>query len=95
LELDWIVVTWDADLRMVRGRWEFCSFRGDRWVNMNKPERQQYLLNAYRVLLTRARQGMVLFVPPGDREDPTRRPELYDGVFEYLAGVGIPVLGTL
>jgi len=92
LELDWIVVTWDADLRMVRGRWEFCSFRGDRWVNMNKPERQQYLRNAYRVLLTRARQGMVLFVPPGDRDDPTRRPDLYDGVFDYLAGVGIPVL---
>jgi len=69
LELDWIVVTWDADLRRVGGRWQHCSFRGDRWVNLNRPERQQYLLNAYRVLLTRARQGMVLFVPPGDRDD--------------------------
>lgn len=94
LELDWIVVTWDADLRRIGGRWEHCSFRGNRWERIRKPERQHYLLNAYRVLLTRARQGMVLFVPPGDREDPTRLPELYDGVFEYLAGVGVPVLGA-
>ncbi|HOI11864.1 MAG TPA: DUF2075 domain-containing protein, partial [Myxococcota bacterium] len=55
LELDWVCVTWDADLRLTRTGWQHCSFRGDRWTNMNKPERQQYLVNAYRVLLTRAR----------------------------------------
>lgn len=54
--------------------------------------RQRYLLNAYRVLLTRARQGMVIFVPPGDRADPTRTPEFYDETYEYLAGIGLSVL---
>ena len=92
LELDWMVVTWDADLRRIDEGWQHCSFRGNRWVHIRKPERQQYLLNAYRVLLTRARQGMVLFVPPGDQSDPTRFPELYNGVFEYLKCVGVPVL---
>lgn len=51
-----------------------------------------YLKNAYRVLLTRARQGMVIFVPPGDSEDPTRQPAYYDATFEYLAGIGLQVL---
>ena len=49
-------------------------------------------MNAYRVLLTRARQGMVLFVPPGDPDDPTRLPEYYDGTFEYLRGIGLPIV---
>lgn len=94
LELDWIVVTWDADLRRTVDGWRHCSFRGNRWESIRKQERQQYLLNAYRVLLTRARQGMVVFVPPGDRDDPTRLPELYDGVFRYLESVGVPVLSA-
>ena len=57
---------------------------------MNKVENQHYLLNAYRVLLTRARQGMVIFVPPGRRRDPTRPPEFYDDTFAYLRDIGIP-----
>jgi hypothetical protein len=61
------------------------------WTNVNKPDRQRYLLNAYRVLLTRARQGMAIFVPPGDRRDPTRLPEFYDGTFEYLTELGLPL----
>ena len=92
LEVDWACVTWDADLRLAGRRWRYHSFRGASWTNVNKVDRQRYLLNAYRVLLTRARQGMVIFVPPGDPADPTRRPEFYDETFAYLTTVGIPAM---
>lgn len=92
LEVDWACVTWDADLRLAGRRWRYHSFRGDSWTNVNKADRQRYLLNAYRVLLTRARQGMVIFVPPGDPADPTRRPEFYDETFGYLTAVGVLVM---
>jgi DUF2075 family protein len=88
LELDWACVTWDADLRYSKSGWEHRSFCGDRWNNIKKPERKNYLKNAYRVLLTRARQGMVIVVPPGDIEDPTRYPKFYDPIFEYLREIG-------
>lgn len=90
LELDWACVTWDADLRRADQGWTFHRFRGDAWTNVAKPERRRYLLNAYRVLLTRARQGMVVFVPPGSRRDKTRSSDFYDPTFEYLRAVGIP-----
>src|SRR5262249_43091755 len=93
LELDWICVTWDADLRMhPSNSWGHHSFRGDAWQRIHKAERKQYLLNTYRVLLTRARQGMVIFVPPGDAGDPTRDPEFYDPTFEYLSGLGLAAI---
>ncbi|PWB62062.1 MAG: hypothetical protein C3F16_07220 [Betaproteobacteria bacterium] len=92
LELDWTCVNWDGDLRYSGGRWSFHDFRGSRWENVKQQERQIYLRNAYRVLLTRARQGMVVFVPPGDPADSTRPPAYYDPTFEYLKGLGIPVL---
>ncbi len=88
LELDWACVTWDADFRYSRNGWEHWSFRGDRWNHIHKPERQIYLKNAYRVLLTRARQGMVIVVPPGDSADKTRNPTAYDPTFGYLRDVG-------
>ncbi len=88
LELDWICVTWDADFRYSNDKWEHYSFRGNRWCNIRKVERQQYLKNAYRVLLTRARQGMVIVVPEGDTEDPTRNPIFYDSTYEYLKRIG-------
>jgi len=88
LELDWTCVTWDADFRYTPHGWEHKSFRGDRWNRINKPERQLYQKNAYRVLLTRARQGMVIVVPPGDADDPTRKPEFYDPTFNYLCEIG-------
>lgn len=96
LELDWTCVTWDADLRLAdpsatRG-WSFHDFRGSRWTNVKNAQARRYLLNAYRVLLTRARQGMVIFIPPGDRRDATRSPEFYDGVYGYLRAVGVQVL---
>lgn len=93
LELDWVCVSWDADLRAVPEGWSYHAFRGDRWTDVHKSDRRQYLLNAYRVLLTRARQGMVVFVPEGDVRDPTRNSEWYDSTFQYLAGIGLSVLG--
>lgn len=90
LELDWTCVVWDADLRLGDRGWEHHSFVGDRWQQIRKPERQMYLKNAYRVLLTRARQGMAIVVPEGDPEDGTRKPELYDPTFTYLARLGLP-----
>jgi DUF2075 family protein len=92
LEVDWACVTWDADLRLTDGDWRHHSFRGRAWENVNKADRQRYLLNAYRVLLTRARQGMAIFVPFGDHRDPTRQPRFYDGTFEYLKGLGMPAI---
>jgi len=92
LELDWVCVTWDADLRFDRSAWKYHSFRGSTWQTIHKADRRQYLRNAYRVLLTRARQGMVIFVPPGEASDPTRTPAYYDSTFDYLSSLGIPVL---
>ena len=89
LELDWTIVTWDADLRWSGDDWSYHNFRGAKWTDVKKPERRQYLKNAYRVLLTRARQGMVIFVPPGAKRDKTRSPGFYEGVHQYLASLGV------
>lgn len=92
LEVDWSVVTWDADLRVSENRWSHHDFRGDRWTNVNNRDNQRYLLNAYRVLLTRARQGMVIFVPPGEARDHTRPRAHYDPIFKMLTEIGVPSL---
>lgn len=92
LELDWACVVWDGDLRLSGDGWTHHQFRGKRWQRINKPERQRYLENAYRVLLTRARQGMVLVVPNGDDEDPTRAREYYDPTFDYLKSLGLRLI---
>lgn len=92
LELDWVCVNWDGDLRFTGSGWSFHDFRGSSWCNIRNAENRAYLRNAYRVLLTRARQGMVIFVPQGDRIDPTRSPDYYDATFNYLAELGIPSL---
>jgi len=92
LELDWVCVTWDADFRFARTRWSGHSFKASKWENVKNEDRRSYLRNAYRVLLTRARQGMVICVPLGDKTDPTRSPAFYDPTFEYLSSVGLPVL---
>jgi len=92
LEIDWACVTWDADFRYSINGWESWSFVGDRWNHIRKSERQIYLKNAYRVLLTRARQGMVIVVPEGSDEDPTRKREFYDPTFNYLKEIGFKVI---
>lgn len=93
LELDWVGVVWDADLRHQDNGWQHHSFVGNRWLNIHKADRQLYLKNAYRVLLTRARQGMVIVVPEGCEQDPTRDSAFYDGTFRYLRSIGIEELG--
>ena len=95
LEIDWACVAWDADLRLNKEQtaWQHHQLRsGTKWQNINKPKNQQYQINAYRVLLTRARQGMVIVVPNGDNgvpPDETRKPEWYDGIYNYLKDIGI------
>lgn len=89
LELDWTIVCWDANLRFVDDHFEHYSFKGSKWMNINKQENILYLKNAYRVLLTRARQGMIIFIPQGSTEDKTRPNEYYDGIYYYLRGIGM------
>ena len=89
LELDWAGVVWDGDLRHDGQRWRHFAFKGKRWQHVHRSERRTYLKNAYRVLLTRARQGMVIVVPEGDHRDATRNPAFYDATFEYLLGLGL------
>ncbi|MCE9592033.1 MAG: DUF2075 domain-containing protein [Planctomycetes bacterium] len=90
--MDWACVTWDADFRHTQMGWEHWSFCGDRWNHIRKPERQMYLKNAYRVLLTRARQGMAIVVPNGDSTDPTRKVAYYDPTFDYLHQLGFEIM---
>lgn len=92
LELDWVCVTWDADFRYSQDGWEHRSFRGSRWTNIKKEERKLYQKNAYRVLLTRARQGMIIVVPEGNPEDATTLPEFYNPTFEYLKSIGFEII---
>ena len=82
----------DGDLRYEETGWETFSFVGTKWQRIRKPERISYLINAYRVLLTRARQGMVIVVPKGSENDLTRQSTFYDPTFLYLKEIGIPVL---
>ena len=92
LELDWSCVVWDGDLRFRPDGWEHHSFEGSRWKRVRDVTRLRYLLNAYRVLLPRARQGMVIVVPEGAADDPTRAAGFYEPTYEWLAGLGIPSL---
>ena len=92
LELDWACVTWDADFRHANSGWDHWSFCGDRWNHIRKEERRTYHKNAYRVLLTRARQGMVIVVPEGDHGDPTRQPQFYDSTYSYLQRLGFDTI---
>lgn len=102
LELDYTCLLWDADMRYENGQWQFYRFNGkDRWnkveaVTESKQEQIKYMLNAYRVLLTRARAGMIICIPEGNPhktptgfwEDETRLPEYYDGTYKYLKSIG-------
>jgi hypothetical protein len=92
LELDWVGMCWDANFRWGEDGWEYYTFSGTTWKNMYDETRRRYLANAYRVLLTRARQGMVIFLPEGDPDDPTRPPAYYDGTVEFLLRCGVPKL---
>ncbi|HBG0707360.1 DUF2075 domain-containing protein [Clostridioides difficile] len=92
LELDWTIVCWDGNLRFKNNHFEYYNFNGTKWQNINKEDNILYLKNAYRVLLTRARQGFIIFVPIGDESDITMQPNFYNGVYEYLKEIGIEEL---
>ena len=103
LELDYTCVLWDADMRCENGEWHYYRFNGKtKWNEItetteSKQEQIKYMVNAYRVLLTRAREGMVICVPEGNPnknsrgawEDTTRLPAYYDGTYQYLKSIGI------
>jgi DUF2075 family protein len=84
LELDWVGMCWDANFRREQHKWNHYSFRGARWERINDPSRAIFLANSYRVLLTRARQGMVIYVPLGSDIDDTRKPSFYDETYVFL-----------
>ena len=84
LEIDYSILAWDADLRFVNGEWTFNNFSGSKWNRVNSEDNKLYLKNAYRVLMTRARQGMAIFIPMGNDEDVTRPKAYYDGTYNYL-----------
>ena len=89
LELDWVCLIWDADLRYMDGDWELKHFKGSSWQEVNSIEARLYLKNAYRVLLTRARQGIIIVIPEGDDGDYTRLPSFYAGTYEYFKKIGV------
>ncbi len=88
LELDWACLCWGADLRRSTNDWSFHRFAGSRWNSVRSEIKSQYMVNKYRVLLTRARQGVVIWIPEGDSSDETRLPEYCDGAAEYLRQCG-------
>lgn len=94
LEIDYSILAWDADLRRPGEGFDYFKFRGTRWNHVNNMQQQKYLKNAYRVLMTRARQGMIIFVPSGTdpEDDPTRDSAYYDDIYKYLRSCGIKEL---
>lgn len=89
LEVDWAGLAWGGDLTRSTEGWRIRSFKGTRWTRVGNPIEGDYVLNRYRVLLTRAREGLVIWIPGGDPDDKTRDPRLYNGVFDYLSECGI------
>lgn len=89
LELDWTCVAWDGDLFYHNNEWNYRKFKGTKWQNINSAEITNYLINSYRVLLTRARQGMVIYIPNGNNNDITRPEFMYNGTFEFFKSLGI------
>ena len=89
LELDWTCLVWDGDFRYTPDGWDHNSFRGSKWMKIRQAEAQSYQLNAYRVLMTRARQGMIICVPNGNTDDHTRLPEFYNSTYFYLKSIGL------
>ena len=95
LELDWVCLAWGDNFYYQDNQWHYQSFKGCKWQNINKEEDKQFTKNAYRVLLTRARQGMVIWIPEGSESDNTRQKEFYDGTYQYLKSIGINELVEL
>lgn len=92
LELDWVICGWDINLQRKGYGWDYYKFSGTSWKHINNEDDKKYLLNSYRVLLTRARQGMIIFVPNGDDGEITRPTEKYNHIYNYLQSCGVPEL---
>ncbi len=89
LEIDWSCLAWGANFYIENNKWNFQNFKGSKWQNINQEISKSYLKNTYRVLLTRARQGMVIYLPKGSEIDHTRPDYFYDGTWSYLKEIGI------
>lgn len=89
LEIDWACVAWGANFHLKDGNWQYQNFKGSKWMNINQAISKDYLKNTYRVLLTRARQGIIIYIPEGSRDDKTRPCKYYDETYQYLLCVGI------
>ncbi|MFN4880581.1 MAG: DUF2075 domain-containing protein [Bacteroidota bacterium] len=92
LEIDYVCLAWDINFYFNEGVWNYQSFEGTRWKSINSEIDKSYLRNAYRVLMTRARQGLIIFIPYGDNLDPTRPKELYDNTYNFLSSCGIQTI---
>lgn len=88
LEIDWTCLAWDINFHYANGEWKYQKFKGTKWQQIRGEEERSFLKNTYRVLLTRARQGMVIFVPKGDDEDITRPSFQYNGIYQFLKSCG-------
>lgn len=89
LEIDWVCLAWDINYYFENGIWNCQYFSGTKWQNIHNENDKTYLQNAYRVLLTRARQGLIIYIPEGDDLDHTRPKELYDQTFNFFQSCGI------
>lgn len=92
LEIDWVCLAWDINLYFKDDKWNYQNFAGTKWQNIHNDIDKKYLQNSYRVLLTRARQGLIIFIPEGDELDHTRPNKLYDSTFNYFKLLGIPII---
>ncbi|MCL7763254.1 DUF2075 domain-containing protein [Polaribacter sp. Z014] len=92
LEIDRTCLIWGANFHIDNNDWKHQSFKGTKWMNINQEVSKNYLKNTYRVLLTRARQGVIIFIPSGSDLDHTRPSVFYDGTYSYLKGIGIEEL---
>jgi hypothetical protein len=93
LEIDWSGLCWGGDLRRTEHGWQFLQFRGTAWIRVTAEDDRRFILNRYRVLMTRAREGLIIWVPLGDSRDPTRAPSVYDPTYEYLRKCGMKPIG--
>ena len=96
LELDWVGLCWGADLTPSADQeaWDYRKFRGAKWQNVRQEAERAFTLNRYRVLLTRARKGLVIWVPKGDPSDITRDPARFDRMYDVLLRAGVQQLDS-
>ena len=92
LEIDWVCLAWDINYYFDNDKWNYQNFSGTKWQKIHNKNEQKYLQNAYRVLLTRARQGLIIYIPEGDDLDRTRPKELYNNTFQFFKSCGFNII---